>query len=73
MPFSSKREAIRGRFAPWNMPTTAMRSGVHRRPSHIRHLRTGVGMPMLTLTSTTNHPDRAKAPHVLEESSSVWT
>ena len=30
-------------------------------------------MPMLTLTSTTNHANRAKALHVLEESSPVWT
>ena len=32
MPSSSRREAIRGRFAPWNMPTTAMRSGVQQMP-----------------------------------------
>ena len=28
MPFSFKREAIRGRFGLWSTPTTAARSGV---------------------------------------------
>jgi hypothetical protein len=29
-------------------------------------------MRMLTLTSTTKHANKAKVPHVLDESSSVW-
>src|SRR5271166_1255942 len=41
MPFSSRPEAIRGRFAPWNTPTTAMRSGVQKSPIPTRHLRSG--------------------------------
>ena len=53
MPFLSRCEVIRGRFAPWNMPTTAMRSGVQQCLSLTRLLRTGAEKLTLLLTWTT--------------------
>ena len=50
-----RREVIRGRFAPWNMPTTAMRSGVQQCLSLTRFLRTGAEKLTLLLTWTTEY------------------
>ena len=53
MPFLSRREFIRGRFGRWNMPTTAMKSGVQQCLSLTRLLRTGAEKLTLLLTWTT--------------------
>ncbi len=52
-PFLSKHIDTRGRFAPWNTQTIAMKSGerTHQIPTH--HLKIGVEMTMIA-------PERSK-------------
>ena len=50
MPFSSRCEAIRGRFGPWNTPTTATSSGVQNCPSPYPSFEDWREMPIPTLS-----------------------
>ena len=70
MPSSSECAAIHVRYEQWNLPTTATMSGNRYRPSPTRCLRNGAGMPILTLTSTTNRSTSPWVLGILEESRS---